>query len=415
MIRLLALGAGPLKLKRVAGGARRLVLAFAVVIAAILLASGVAIAANIDGTDGPDTLNGTKNADTINGKGGGDTIDGRDGPDDIDGGKGNDKISGGGGRDKIRGGPDDDDIDGGPDDDKVIKNDPNGEEYGGLVGGPGADTIHGGPGDDKIIPGPIEEEAIDTAYGDDGDDIIVSGNNPARKDYVFCGPGKDMVMADRQDVIADDCEDVKFAEDEAQKARERGAQRKQGIAAFERHMKVGQDGQLKLDKEGLKQEDIDPATKDQLQRALDRTNKKIRNGKIKASDAFPVSQTKRTPVPFSTTASNVPESGEITPQACNGVSGVYEGNWSGPDIYLDSCDVAYLTGPLSAGGLIGALIGGGIGGPILASFGAAASLEGIGIDKINQAGGNEGIVLHDADPMTGIPAVSSQSDYPAPP
>jgi hypothetical protein len=207
---------------------------------------------------------------------------------------------------------------------------------------------------------------------------------------------------------------VRYAEDEARKARERGLQRKHGIAAFERHMKVGRDGQLKLDKEGLAQEDIDPATKAQLQRALDRTNRKIRNGKIKASDAFPVSQTKRTPVPFSTAAQKL-ESDEVTAQACNGASGVYEGNWSGPDIYLNSCEVSILTNALAGGGIIGGLIGSGLGGPIGAAFGAASSLEGVGINIINAAGGNEGVVLHDADPMTGIPAVSSQSDYPAPP
>lgn len=409
-----ALGVGPLKPKEVAGGARRLVLAFAVVIAAILLASGVAIAATLEGTDDADTLEGTNNADTINGYGGGDTITGRDGPDDLDGGQGRDTIYGGGARDKVRGGPDDDTIYGGEGDDKVIKNDPNGEEYGGLIGGPGADTIRGGPGNDKIIPGPIEEEAEDAAFGDEGNDLIVSANNPARKDYVFCGPGQDKVMADKQDVVASDCEDVKFAEDEAQSARERGLQRKSGIAAFEKHMKVGRDGQLKLDKEGLNQEDVDPATKDQLQRALDRTNKKIRDGKIKASDAFPVSQTKRTPVPFSTTARAL-GSDEITAQACNGASGMYEGNWSGPDIYLSTCDLAAVTLPLAYGGVLGGIFLGTLGGPVGLTFGAAISLEGVTLDKINQLGGNEGVVLHDADPITGIPVVSSQADYPAPP
>ena len=394
---------------------RKLVLGFGMVIVAILLASGVAIAADIEGTDGPDKLDGTDHADTINGNDGGDTISGRGGPDDVDGGQGRDTIYGGGARDKIRGGPDEDEIDGGPGNDKVIKNDPNGEEYGGLVGGPGADTIHGGSGNDKIISGPIKEEATDTVYGDQGADIIVSGNKPARKDNDYCVPGQDKEMADSQDFVADDCEDVKFAEDEAEKARERGLQRKQGIAAFERHMKVGRDGQLKLDREGLNQEDIDPAMRDQLQRALDRTNKKIRNGKIKASDAFPISQTKRTPIPLAKSHSNVVGSGEITPLACNGVSGVYEGNWSGPDIFLSSCDLALLTGGLEAGGALEGFITAEASIPILGIFGLAAALEGIGLSTINDAGGDEGIVLHDFDPMTGLPAVSSQSDYPAPP
>lgn len=393
---------------------RRLALLFAVAVAAVLLASGVAIAAVIDGTDRADVLEGTKNADTIKGYGGADTITGRDGPDKIDGNTGNDKLYGSGGRDKIRGGPGDDTIDGGADDDRVIKNDPNGEEYGGLLGEGGADTINGGDGKDKIIPGPIEDEDVDTASGGNGDDTIVSGNNPARKDYVFCGAGTDKVMADKQDVVASDCEDVKFAEDEAQKARERGLKRKQGIAAFERHMTVGRDGQLKLDKEGLNQENVDPATKDQLQRALDRTNQKIRDRKIKASDAFPVSKTKRTPVPFRSTASKDLDSGGVVTQDCSGESGMYEGNWSGPDIYLDTCDVNSLTSGLQIGAIAGGLLTA-ASAPVVATFGAATLLEGVGINMVNAAGDNEGVVLHDFDPMTGLPAVSSQSDYPAPP
>jgi hypothetical protein len=51
--------------------------------------------------------------------------------------------------------------------------------------GTGADLIIGGPGKDSI-----------------------SARDRTR-DYIACGPGNDRVTADRQDVVAKDCEHVK--------------------------------------------------------------------------------------------------------------------------------------------------------------------------------------------------------------
>jgi hypothetical protein len=42
---------------------------------------------------------------------------------------------------------------------------------------------------------------VDTLYGDSGDDFLFPDNNPAGKDNVHCGSGRDFVEADRKDVL----------------------------------------------------------------------------------------------------------------------------------------------------------------------------------------------------------------------
>jgi len=53
---------------------RRLVLLLAVMALAMLMASGVALAVNEVGTDGPDTLRGTNGDDNLVGRGGNDRL-----------------------------------------------------------------------------------------------------------------------------------------------------------------------------------------------------------------------------------------------------------------------------------------------------------------------------------------------------
>lgn len=62
----------------------------------LLFAATVAMAANITGTPGPDTLNGTAAADNIDGLAGDDRITGLGGADVLRGSDGNDTISGDG-------------------------------------------------------------------------------------------------------------------------------------------------------------------------------------------------------------------------------------------------------------------------------------------------------------------------------
>lgn len=89
---------------------RRSVLALSVMIAALLLASGLALAATLNpvncqvgvicnGTSGDDRIVGTSRADTMRGRAGNDRILGRDGNDRISGDAGGDTINGEGGMD----------------------------------------------------------------------------------------------------------------------------------------------------------------------------------------------------------------------------------------------------------------------------------------------------------------------------
>lgn len=134
----------------------------------------------IRGTAGPDTLHGTPQADVLLGLGGNDRLVASDPGyvgDTLEGGPGNDVLIGGSQQDTLDGGPGDDTLNGGPSGDA-------------LIGGPGHDHINGQGGRDVI-------------YAVDG-----------QRDWITCGPnafgknGRDVVYADKVDVVASDCEIV---------------------------------------------------------------------------------------------------------------------------------------------------------------------------------------------------------------
>lgn len=119
----------------------------ALVLVMMAFTAGTALARNIEGGPGDDTLIGTANTDTIYGRGGDDLIRGLGARDIIFGGAGNDDL------------------------------------YGGAIG----DQIFGGAGDDYIVGGAGEDEL----YGFGGDDVIVSGDDK-QPDEVRCGTGYDI-------------------------------------------------------------------------------------------------------------------------------------------------------------------------------------------------------------------------------
>ena len=80
---------------------RRTTLLLAVMAAALVVASGVALARDFVGTDNGERIVGTDSADTIDANGGDDTVLGLRGPDTIRGGNGKDKQYGGRGNDVI--------------------------------------------------------------------------------------------------------------------------------------------------------------------------------------------------------------------------------------------------------------------------------------------------------------------------
>ena len=173
---------------------RRLVLLLAAMASALVLASGVALAVNKVGTDGPDTLRGTNRADNLLGRGGNDILLSLRGEDNLLGGPGKDIVLGGNER-GFSGG--DKNLDGGPGNDFVI-------------GGRGSDNILGEEGNDLVIDGPDREFATDKLSAGDGNDVVAVVNQPAFKDIVTCGGGFDRLIVDRKDVVAPDCEKVFF-------------------------------------------------------------------------------------------------------------------------------------------------------------------------------------------------------------
>jgi Ca2+-binding RTX toxin-like protein len=71
---------------------RRVILLLTMMAATLVVASGVALAVNKIGTNGPDTLKGTNGADNLLGKGGNDTLFALAGNDNLLGGAGKDEV-----------------------------------------------------------------------------------------------------------------------------------------------------------------------------------------------------------------------------------------------------------------------------------------------------------------------------------
>jgi Ca2+-binding RTX toxin-like protein len=172
---------------------RRVILLLALMAATLVVASGVALAVNKIGTNGPDTLRGTNGDDNLVGKGGDDNLFGLGGSDDLLGGQGRDNVLGG-------------------NEERPLGGDKN------LLGGPGNDYVHAGKGSDNAVGGEgndllfeccLREFSEDTLSGGPGNDVIDVWHKPAAvKDVVACGSGFDRVIADRADLVAPDCEKV---------------------------------------------------------------------------------------------------------------------------------------------------------------------------------------------------------------
>lgn len=152
-------------------GTRQLILVLTATMTAVLLASGLAVAATLTGTDGGDQIRGTDGVDEIQGKGGNDTLEGL------------------AGNDRVVGGADNDDL------------------YGGDAAGTalaGEDVVIGEHGNDKLYGGP----AADELRGSAGNDTVFSGEVPFVRDVVDCGDGTDEAWADPLDSVANNCEKV---------------------------------------------------------------------------------------------------------------------------------------------------------------------------------------------------------------
>jgi hypothetical protein len=76
-----------------------------------------------------------------------------------------------------------------------------------LEGGPGSDTLYGGGGDDYLetltpfLEGPYGEDVL---YGGDGSDQLYARDG--QQDEIYCGEGKDVYDADKNDYVDSSCE-----------------------------------------------------------------------------------------------------------------------------------------------------------------------------------------------------------------
>jgi Ca2+-binding RTX toxin-like protein len=172
----------------------------------------------VSGRGGDDCIFGGTGDDALSGNGGDDRVSagtaddrvfGRAGDDAISGNAGSDRVLGGLGADRVFGRKDDDRVAGGPGDDLVHGNP--GDD--GASGNAGDDVVRGGPGDDRIFG----RAGDDRLSGNAGNDRIFAGAGSDRvfgrggsdrihvrdgvRDVVFCGTGRDRVIADRLDVL----------------------------------------------------------------------------------------------------------------------------------------------------------------------------------------------------------------------
>jgi Ca2+-binding RTX toxin-like protein len=179
---------------------KRILMLFTAMAITLVVASGVTLAVNKIGTNGPDTLKGTNKADNLLGKGGNDVLFGLDGRDNLLGGEGKDWLLGGREAQSLGG---DKNLGGGPGND-------------GIVGEQGSDNALGERGNDYMVDGDLRESSHDDFSGGPGNDVLWVSHVPAFKDVVVCGEGFDLVGADPKDMVAPECERVVIIRNAAQ-------------------------------------------------------------------------------------------------------------------------------------------------------------------------------------------------------
>jgi Ca2+-binding RTX toxin-like protein len=172
---------------------RRTLLLLSTMMLALLLASGVAWAVNMVGTNGPDSLRGTNGDDNLIGNGGNDRLFARNGRDNLLGGPGKDCLLCITKNFHVFGG--DKNLFGGPGNDFVWD-------------GKGADNVEGGAGNDLLPDDLSRELSQDHFSGGPGNDVIDVVQYRTARDQAVCGSGFDWVAANEQDVVAPDCERV---------------------------------------------------------------------------------------------------------------------------------------------------------------------------------------------------------------
>ncbi len=160
---------------------RRTGLVVVMMVVTLVVGSGVALAAVEVGASGSDEFFGTNKEDVFHGRGGSDFLEGCGGDDILYGGDDPDLV--GDGQCRKSG------------DDK-------------LFGGDGDDTLFEGRGENEMFGGEGDDFFQATAINPDrpGSEDMT----PRKRDRVYCGDGRDVVVVDpgHVDVVASDCERV---------------------------------------------------------------------------------------------------------------------------------------------------------------------------------------------------------------
>ena len=147
-----------------------------------------------------DVLFGGPGDDIMIALGGDDVIRGGPGSDLNQGGAGNDKIYGDAGPDRLNGFEGADKIYGGQGNDRI-------DGAGLSFGTDGRDSIYGGPGADQLEDGQrVKVTPGDRFFGGPGNDRI--DDRDGYRDGIDCGAGRDLVLADKRDSVAGNCERV---------------------------------------------------------------------------------------------------------------------------------------------------------------------------------------------------------------
>jgi Ca2+-binding RTX toxin-like protein len=181
-------------------GMRKTFLLLASMALAVVVASEVALAAPIEGTDASEVIFGTPENDVIYGFAGGDFIRSLAGDDEVHGGTQPDKLWG----DEPESNNQLDPLPGGED---TLFGESGNDQ---ITGYSSNDTLRGGRGKDNLDG----SRGADTLYGGDGDDTINTGQIDGMTnlipdkavDHVYCGPGLDLVLYEDDEDVVVDCE-----------------------------------------------------------------------------------------------------------------------------------------------------------------------------------------------------------------
>ncbi|NOK62269.1 MAG: hypothetical protein GFH27_549331n8 [Chloroflexi bacterium AL-W] len=112
------------------------------------------------------------------------------------------------------------------------------------------------------------------------------------------------------------------------------------IQRMEQHLEIAPDGTFRLNVKSGAEIGVDEATFTALYEGMEQTNALLRKGELQLNEV----QTSTVATP----ATSVPSTtDEITPDACNGRTGV-DWYWWGPRIFLNSCDVGSLEAAILA-------------------------------------------------------------------